>query len=385
MRKTFIILTTILAFVACSDNCMLEKLEEIRSHGESDPICAMNRLDSLHPQLIRSNEYIYMKSLLLDMRLKDKANIPLKSNGAVEEIVKYFEENGTIRERQEAMYYAGNTYFNLNDIPKSLIYFQRAADVASSSKNCDSVLLRITYSKLETLSKKDSNQYRYYKDLEAEKLLIKKKEEYRNIVFIDSVVVVCMVFLFILILMYKKNRHLKEMVGMVSNIASLDEERNKLKNRTQKLQHEYDETLRLYEEARSRLGDVSAELNVAEQNLKQKEQLLDEKLAENKRIVAMLHKAELTEKAEDIMQTIFKASEGKCRMTAQEWQRLYSVVDDIQPDLMEKMVRNIGYITEQQQQVCYLLSMGLTNTQIENLTDIPHATVWRWRRKFSWI
>ena len=309
MRRTFIILATILAFVACSDNCMLEKLEEIKSQGESDPICAMNRLDSLHPQLVRSNEYIYMKSLLLDMRLKDKANIQPKSNGAVEEIVKYFEENGTIRERQEAMYYAGNTYFNLNDIPKSLMYFQRSVDVASRSKNCDSVLLRITYSKLETLSKKDSNQYRYYRDSEAEKLLIKKKEEYRNIVFIDSVVVVCVVFLFVIILMYKKNRHLKEMVGMVSNIASLEEERNKLKNRTQKLQHEYDETLRLYEEARSRLGDVSAELNVAEQNLKQKEQLLDEKLAENKRIVAMLHKAELTEKAEDIMQTILKASQ----------------------------------------------------------------------------
>ena len=68
------------------------------------------------------------------------------------------------------MYYAGNTYFNLNDIPKSLMYFQRAVDVASSSKNCDSALLRNTYSRLETLSKKDSNQYRYYKDSEAEKL-----------------------------------------------------------------------------------------------------------------------------------------------------------------------------------------------------------------------
>lgn len=378
MRRIFIILTMILAFVACSDNCLLEKLEAIKSQGESDPICAINRLDSLHPQLIRSDDYTYMKSLLLDMRLRDKANIPLKSNGAVEEIAKYFEENGTISERQEALYYAGNTYFILDDIPKSLMYFQRAADVASRSKNCDSVLLRDTYSKLEALSKKDSNQYRYYKDSEAEKLLIKKKDDYRNIVFIDSVVAVCVVFLFIIILMYKKNRHLKEMAGMVSSIANLEEERKKLISRTQELQHEY-------EEARSKLVDVSAQLSVAELNLKEKEELLDEKFAENKHIVAMLHKAELTEKAEDVMQTICNASVGKCRMSAWEWQKLYSAVDDIQPDLTEKIVSHLGRFTEQQQQVCYLLSIGLTNTQIENLTDIPHATVWRWRRKFSWI
>lgn len=33
----------------------------------------------------------------------------------------------------------------------------------------------------------------------------------------------------------------------------------------------------------------------------------------------------------------------------------------------------------------YLLSIGLTNTQIENLTDIPHVTVWRWVKKMEWV
>lgn len=55
------------------------------------------------------------------------------------------------------------------------------------------------------------------------------------------------------------------------------------------------------------------------------------------------------------------------------------------PDLMERLAHHLGKFTEQQQQVCYLLSIGLTNTQIENLTDIPHVTVWRWVKKMEWV
>ena len=64
-----------------------------------------------------------------------------------------------------------------------------------------------------------------------------------------------------------------------------------------------------------------------------------------------------------------------------DWQRFYHAVDELQPDLMERIAQHLGKFTEQQQQVCYLLSIGLTNTQIENLTDIPHVTVWRWVKK----
>ena len=71
-------------------------------------------------------------------------------------------------------------------------------------------------------------------------------------------------------------------------------------------------------------------------------------------------------------------------MSKSDWQRFNPTVDELLPDLMERLVQHLGKFTEQQQQVCYLLSIGLTNTQIENLTDIPHVTVWRWAKKMEW-
>ncbi len=52
---------------------------------------------------------------------------------------------------------------------------------------------------------------------------------------------------------------------------------------------------------------------------------------------------------------------------------------------MEKMVHHLDHFTEQQKQTCYLISIGLTNGQIENLTNIPHTTVWRLVKQLSWV
>ena len=72
-------------------------------------------------------------------------------------------------------------------------------------------------------------------------------------------------------------------------------------------------------------------------------------------------------------------------MSKSDWLRFYHAVDELLPDLMERLAHHLGKFTEQQQQVCYLPSIGLTNTQIENLTDIPHVTVWRWVKKMEWV
>jgi len=95
--------------------------------------------------------------------------------------------------------------------------------------------------------------------------------------------------------------------------------------------------------------------------------------------------SQITDKdPEDVVAAIRKASVGRHKMTSADWQQLFAAVDELQPDLMERLVHHVGKFSEQQQQVCYLLSIGLTNTQIENLTDLPHVTVWRWAKKLEW-
>jgi len=52
---------------------------------------------------------------------------------------------------------------------------------------------------------------------------------------------------------------------------------------------------------------------------------------------------------------------------------------------MERLAHHLGKFTEQQQQVCYLMRIGLTNSQIHNMTNLSRATVWRWVKKYNWV
>ena len=36
-------------------------------------------------------------------------------------------------------------------------------------------------------------------------------------------------------------------------------------------------------------------------------------------------------------------------------------------------------------QVCYLMRIGLTKHQIQNITGLARVTIWRWTKKYSWV
>lgn len=72
-------------------------------------------------------------------------------------------------------------------------------------------------------------------------------------------------------------------------------------------------------------------------------------------------------------------------MSHDEWQQFYQVVDQQYPDFKKKLLAHLGTFTEKQMQFCYLLRMGFSKPEIENITDLTHVTVWRWEKKFEWI
>ena len=64
-------------------------------------------------------------------------------------------------------------------------------------------------------------------------------------------------------------------------------------------------------------------------------------------------------------------------MTKEVWQAFHHAVDKQKPNLYEMLMAQMGQITESQKQFCYLKSIGLSNTKIENITRIPHSTLYR--------
>ncbi len=134
--------------VSCTGNHKVdERLEEIKEMGDTAPMAALRAYDSLKMAVASSPQYTKNKYALLGIRLRDKADIPHTSDSCVKELVPYFEEQGTNRDKQEAYYYAGSVYRDLQDTPRSLEYFLKSAACPETGE-VDSLVLRNCYSQL---------------------------------------------------------------------------------------------------------------------------------------------------------------------------------------------------------------------------------------------
>lgn len=566
MKKTINILAiccfVILACASCDNKADPYILEVIKRKGDVDPNTALSMLDSVCMEMDYDNKYTRMKCMMLRMRLKDKSYIPSSSDDTAKVVVSYFEDKGTMYDKQEANYYAGSVYRDLQDTPKALEYFLKAEEYAVMNNGLDSILLRNTYSNLEQLyfnvqdysnalkmayreykiskeinslninniihvgevcvkldsteqayryfdeaskyannksprdmfsllynfsyikekTKADSiykiilsndlqpnsmgdfalaeyynlcgnadsavvcydrivkgneclvnsydasrflfdiyiqrgdiqksllyanlfmacsdsldfgkrqelastinNQFKYFKNIKEERRLIEENTNYRYKVIWLIIVLIVLSFSYLVVHLYRRNRHLKILIEMSNNLQEAQAETKRTFTELNETKNKLEKTKLSLVETERELENITREISNVENELRHKEQLLVEKLEENKRFVNMLHKADLEENSQDVITAVRNASEGRHKMTAIEWQKLYRAVDEQQPDLMEKIMHNLGKFTEQQLQVCYLLSIGFSNAQIENLTDVPHVTVWRWVKKFDWI
>lgn len=535
------------AFVSCGDSDALKTIERIKGIGDDDPEQAMLMLDSIRGNMTHESEYVQMKFALLDIRLKDKADIVATSDSVAKVLTRYFDKHGKGNDMQEAHYYAGSVYRDMQDTPNGLSHFLKTEEIATNSRDHDEMMLRNTYSNLyylfynvqdyqnahkyalkeyqqsrkigkteltclthlgmtlevldsleqahrvfvetfdtivanpklredteilcsllfhfayqndsvnatkcllmveqqkvpdeydgklaayaeyyELMGKTDdairahkrilengtdlfrmydaakalfhiyhengnlteadkfadlyiqisdsidlgkrqelaataNNQYKYQRDVEEERRIMEVAQRSRNMMWAAIILAICAVLGGAVYYQRRRNKHLEEVLNLSNELTDTKAERDKMKDRLQ---------------------DINAEIDGYRNEIKHKEQLLEEKLEENKRFIALLHKSELEDRAEAVIEAIRQASYGKYRMSKSDWQRFFHAVDELQPDLTERLAQHLGKFTEQQQQVCYLLSIGLTNTQIENLTDIPHVTVWRWVKKMEWV
>ena len=135
---------------------------------------------------------------------------------------------------------------------------------------------------------------------------------------------------------------------------------------------------------KERLDDINRQLQQSRAELKSKEEMLNSKMEQNRSFLSLLHRSELEGRAGDVLEAVKKSAGGIQKMTAEDWRRLYAAVNEIHPDFRSLLTERLGRFSEEQMQVCYLVRVGLTNPQIQNLTGLPRATVWRWVKKYEW-
>ena len=554
---------------------MMDKLDQIKHVGDSDPATALAMLDSLEIEMRAESEYTRNKYDLLRIRLNDKADKTATSDIVIKSLLGYFEREGTVQDKQEVCYYAGSVYRDLQDTPRALEYFFRSIEYAEDAEDCDSVMLQNTYSNLNYLyygvqnyqeavatgrkelevcralgrdkvvpllhlggalmatdstrqakayldealqaiessnkiahqqgnlynllchyvelgerqkaeccrklidgdpvrdfaafpcialamyyqmtGRTDSasvflnrviddgtdinnmydaakmlyqmydvqgnqpkalhyarmymqlsdsldfgkrqqlaatvgNEYQYHLDQKKEQQLRDAKEHYKLAVAVVCAVALLLLCLGLAVYVRRRNRHLEQITALSQELQGKADDEQRLRQEIDLRERKLSEAKYQLEKQDDELGKVKAQLDKVSTELtgydielREKEQRLTEKMQQNQTFLNLLHQSELEGKAEDVIEAIRQSSEGKKNMQPADWKQLYRAVDELYPTFQDQLLKELGTFTEQQMQVCYLMRIGLSKPQIQNMTNLSRVTVWRWVKKYNWV
>ncbi len=274
-------------------------------------------------------------------------------------------------------------YLDRGDLENAIHYASIYVDT------CDSLDLGIRQELAATIN----NQFQYHYDKEKEQRLKEEKDQLLYMVIIISVVAILGLSLLALLMIYRKNRNLKEMLRLTEYIDDMKTRQKKLKENIYEKENElrithesYNRTKEELESAREKLRDVSNEMMKQKDELKAKEQELMDKIKQNRTFIKMIHQAELEDKAQEVVDSIKMASNGTKHMKTSDWKLLMRAVDELYPDFYNQLTERIERLTEQRMQVCYLMKIGIDKKRIQNITNISRVTIWRWyEHEFKWI
>ena len=165
-----VLLVSLALATSCDyDTVITKQLENIKRVGDNNPKKAMLMLDTIKNDEQTWNTHTRMVCDMLDIRLRDKAYIPATSDIRIKKVVNYFNRHGNNMEKQEACYYAGSVYRDLQNYPQAITFFQRSRDYCIEGNTYDSLMLRNTYSNLAWL---------YYKVQDYKNSAISSQKEY---------------------------------------------------------------------------------------------------------------------------------------------------------------------------------------------------------------
>ena len=250
----------------------------------------------------------------------------------------------------------------------------------------------LDFGKRQELAATVNNEFQYHLDQKREQDLQNQKDKYRNILIIVSLATLMLASVAYILYIRRRNKHLQEVLHLSTKLRQVSDDEKQLRKDIEQKEKDLEtsrtsleQTSSELDKVKSELQRVSAELLESEESLKEKEQQLSEKMDQNKTFIKLLHQSELENNAEDVIEAIRQSSTGKKNMTSADWKQLYQAVDELYPIFRDRLLSELGDFTEQQMQVCYLMRIGLSKPQIQNITNLSRVTVWRWSKKYDWV
>ena len=159
---------------------------------------------------------------------------------------------------------------------------------------------------------------------------------------------VAIVLMAVSFVIYRKNRHLKELLRLSKELSKHIDDNKKLHEEIYAKEKELkDSKTLLYkseldlENIKCQLRNVNEELAISGEELKKKERLLSERMVQNQTFLNLLHQSELEGSAEDVIYAIRQSSGGTKNMTTADWKQLYRAIDDLYPTFKDQLLKAI--------------------------------------------
>ena len=348
------------------------------------------------------SEFSYLRDTInasLCYRLLDNNNVSNENDG---KCFAYGEYYNLIDKKDSSIYYYSKILHNNTDLyrmydaSKALFHIYNEMKQISSANLLANEYIRISDSidlgKRQELAATVNNEFQYHRDKSKEQEIIKEKDKFRSYFFVSVIAIIAITLLTVSIIIYRRNIHLKELLKLSNELNKQIGDKKKLMTEIEVKDKELNDSRVLLnqsehdlEEVKIKLGKLNEELAQYSQELKKKEHLLAERRAKNQTFLNLLHQSELEGSAEDVIYAIRQSSRGTKNMATADWKQLYKAIDELYPTFKDQLLKELGTFTEQQMQVCYLMRIGLSKTQIQNMTNLSRVTIWRWVKKYDWI
>lgn len=228
-----------------------------------------------------------------------------------------------------------------------------------------------------------NNAYQYHRNMREEQESKDAKTKYQSLSIGIVLLFTILTLSLITFLVHIKNKKLKELLFKTDELRCAKEIGKQLKDEILKQESELDVVKLALKNTNDELQSINTQLETKNKELQEKENELEQKLEQNRQLVRLLHHSDLESNAENIIEDIKKAAEGKYMMKAQDWKQFYQAVDKLYPSLQKELAQQFGTLEEQCIQVCYLLHAGFSNSQIQNLIPRSRVTIWRWIKKYK--
>ena len=289
-----------------------------------------------------------------------------------------------------------NSLTNKYDVSKSLFkIYNNKGDLNNAVRYaslyveaCDTLDL----GRRQELAATINNQYQYHLDKNREMQLMADKEKSSTWLVAVSAGALLLLSSLVLLMMHRKNRHLKETVRLSGIAEAYKNDNDKLQeeidNKIAEISKKEDDLTRSKADLSARseeLVKVQEELKAKDEELETNRSILTDKIEQNKSLFSLIHRAEFEKNAAEIVSKVQMSAEGMKNMTPSDWNELYAAIDTMYPDFKSILLDKLGIISRRDMMITYLIRIGLSNRQIMNMTNIPRTSLYRRIKDLQWI